>query len=207
MTLTAQNEDQAPGHFRVFKKLLLALALLFMAGVGGCGLSIIMSAQPVNPIRAMTSETDFVRSGDRADHVRTIEDKVIGSGRLIKGIDHTRLHIVGRYESGEVFDDGVLTYQILWPPMRIPFLPALEGMKVGGVRRVIVDVSTLRVDWNNPSRFIAFANPEKDEDSFRFRMDKGNVEFEIEVLDSCRPYEYEIVRNARISFAPYLGCW
>ena len=91
--------------------------------------------------------------------------------------------------------------------MRVPFLAALEGMKVGGVRRVIVDVSSMGVGFIPPSRFVAFANPEKDDDSFRFRMDKGNVEFEIEVLDSCRPYEIEIVRNAVINFAPYLGCW
>lgn len=205
--MDTQSEAKSSNLYQVFKKVLVVLTIAFMAAVGGCGLIIIKNAQPVNPVRAMTSETDFIRSSDKTDHVRIVEDKVVGSGRLIKGVDHTRLHLIGRYESGEVFDDGVLTYQILWPPMRIPFLSALEGMKVGGVRRVIVDVSTLRVDWQNPSRFIAFANPDKDDDSFRFRMDKGNVEFEIEVLDSCRPYEYEVVRNARISFAPYLGCW
>lgn len=202
-----QNEDRPQGPYQGIKQILRTLGIVFLALVGGGCFMIIKNVQPVNPVRAMTSETDFVRSGDRPDHVRIVEDKVVGSGRFIKGVDHTRLHIIGRYESGEVFDDGVLTYQILWPPMRIPFLPALEGMKVGGVRRVIVDVSKLGVDWQNPSRFIAFANPDKDDDSFRFRIDKGNVEFEIEVLDSCRPYEYEVVRNAVINFAPYLGCW
>lgn len=207
MTMTEHNEERPRRLYRIIQRLLRALAIVFLVAMGGCALFIIKNAQPVNPVRAMTSETDFVRSGYTANHVRIVEDKVIGSGRLIKGVDHTRLHIIGRYQGGEVFDDGVLTYQILWPPMRIPFLPALEGMRVGGIRRVIVDVSMLAADWQEPSRFIAFANPDKDDDSFRFRIDKGNVEFEIEVLDSCRPYEYEIVRNARINFAPYLGCW
>ena len=191
----------------MLKKILSVAGIILLVLVGGCFFSVMKNAQPVNPVRAMTSETDFIRSGDKANHIRVIEDKVVGVGRIIKGVDHTRMHIVGRYIEGQVFDDGVFTYQIKWPPMRVPFLAALEGMKVGGVRRVIVDVSSMGVGFIPPSRFVAFANPEKDDDSFRFRMDKGNVEFEIEVLDSCRPYEIEIVRNAVINFAPYLGCW
>ena len=189
------------------KKALSTTAIIVLALVGGCSFLIIKNAQPVNPVRAMTSETGFIQSGDRTDHIRAIEDKVIGSGRLVEGVDHTRLHIIGRYVEGEVFDDGILTYQIKWPPMQIPFRTALEGMKVGGVRRVVINVQLLGVDWQNPSRFVSFANEEKDDDSFRFRMDKGDLEFEVEVLDTCRPYEYEIVRNGIIGFAPYLGCW
>jgi hypothetical protein len=189
------------------KKALSMAAIIVLTLVGGCSLLIIKNAQPVNPVRAMTQETGFIRSWDRSDHIRVIEDKVIGSGRLIEGVDHTRLHIIGRYVEGEVFDDGILTYQIKWPPIQIPFRTALEGMKVGGVRRVVINVQILGVDWQNPSRFVSFANEEKDDDSFRFRMDKGDVEYEVEVLDTCRPYEYEIVRNAVINFAPYLGCW
>ena len=207
MTTAAQGEESPRSLYQPIKMVLRALAIVFLTVVGGCCLIIVKNAQPVNPIRAVTSETDFVRSGGKTDHIRVVEDKVVGSGRFIKGVDHTRLHVIGRYQGGEVFDDGVLTYQILWPPMRIPFLPALEGMRVGSVRRVIVDVSMLAVDWQQPSRFIVFANPKQDDDSFRFRLDKGNVEFEIEVLDSCRPYEYEIVQNAVVHLSPYLGCW
>lgn len=181
-------------------KVISVLAAIALTAVGGCAL---LDAEPVNPFEAISKETDFVRSGEQLHHIRVSEDKIVGTGRLIKGVDHVRIRIVGRYVGGQVFGDGVFTHELRWPEVRPPFLVALEGMRVGGARRIVVNADLLVVNRQHPSRFYAFANPEKDDDSFRFRIDQSDLEFEVTILEACRPYRM----SGNWYFRFYLGCW
>lgn len=54
-------------------KIISAVAVVALAVVGCCTLSVVLDAEPVNPFQAFSKETDFIRSGEQTNHIRASE--------------------------------------------------------------------------------------------------------------------------------------
>jgi hypothetical protein len=139
-----------------------------------------------------------------------------GTGRVVSPGDRVRTSIMGRYQDGELFARGPLTYE---PPVTPSegddrfILFAVSNLQPRGTRRLVINAAfpdLVRFRSGDPDwyKFYSFGSVTIPDETYRFRTDRGNIELEITVLEVCRPYDWVWTGNEFVGeFTFSIGCW
>jgi FKBP-type peptidyl-prolyl cis-trans isomerase len=129
-------------HFFRSSRVILALACLVSAN--GCSLDTDDDVPPVIPLELQqwgSSLNIDLASMTKLESGVYFKDTVVGTGTTVTGTPTVRFFYTGFLASGLVFDSNVGAAQPLQYPLAelIPgFSTGLQGMKVGGKRRLVI---------------------------------------------------------------------
>jgi hypothetical protein len=152
----------------------------------------------------------------KAPYILDVQEIRSGTGRVVSPGDRVRTSIVGRYQDGELFARGPLTYEPPSTPSESDdrfILFAVSNLQPRGARRLVIHAASpdlVRFRSGDPDwyKFYSFGGSIIPDETYQFRTDRGNVELEITVLEVCRPYDWVWTGNEFIpAFSFSIGCW